>query len=222
MNTTVMQAGTQLQSNKMTQKVLLFCGILSSLLYIAMNIFIPMHFPGYSTASQTVSELSAIGAPTRHLWIWLSSIYTLLILAFGWGVWQAAPNNRPLRFVGILIFLHGIFDIFWPFAPMHLRGAEFTTTDAMHIALGIVTVLLMMLIFGFAAVAFTSKFRIFSIISIIVFIVFGTLTGLDGPRIAANLPTPWIGIWERINIGVFMLWLIVLAIVLLRAENKSV
>ena len=31
-------------------------------------------------------------------------------------------------------------------------------------------------------------------------------------RIAANLPTPWIGVWERINLGVFLLWVIVLAI----------
>lgn len=43
-------------------KVLLVCGILSSLLYVAMNVFVPMLFEGYSLASQTVSELSAIGA----------------------------------------------------------------------------------------------------------------------------------------------------------------
>ena len=221
MNTTAMQAGAQLQSNKMTQKALFFCGILSSLLYTTMNIFIPMQFPGYSVASQTVSELSAIGAPTRILWVWLSSIYTLLILAFGWGTWHVAQNNRPVRIVGVLIFVHGIIDIFWPFAPMHLRGAEFTTTDTMHIILGAVTVLLMMLIFGFGAAAFGKQFRIYSIVSIIIFIVFGTLTGLDSPRIAANLPTPWIGIWERVNIGVFMLWLIVLAIILLRRENSQ-
>ena len=41
---------------------LLLCGILSSLLYVAMNVLIPMQFEGYSVVSQTVSELSAIGA----------------------------------------------------------------------------------------------------------------------------------------------------------------
>ena len=45
--------------------------------------------------------------------------------------------------------------------------------------------------------------------------------GVDAPRIAANLPTPWIGVWERINIGVFLLWVVVLAIALLRIRETS-
>jgi hypothetical protein len=42
------------------------------------------------------------------------------------------------------------------------------------------------------------------------------LTELDGPRIAANLPTPWIGLWERTDIGAFLIWVMALATVLLR------
>ena len=49
----------------MLQKILLMCGIVSSLLYVAMNIFVAMQWDAYSSVSQTVSELSAIGAPTR-------------------------------------------------------------------------------------------------------------------------------------------------------------
>lgn len=47
----------------------------------------------------------------------------------------------------------------------------------------------------------------------------GVLTGFDGPRIAANLPTPLVGVWERVNIGVFLLWVMVLAIALLRVRD---
>jgi hypothetical protein len=43
----------------MLRKTLLACGVLSSLLYVAMNVFVPMQWPGYSSAAQTVSELSA-------------------------------------------------------------------------------------------------------------------------------------------------------------------
>ena len=32
-------------------------------------------------------------------------------------------------------------------------------------------------------------------------------------------PTPWIGLWERINISVFLLWIAVLATPLLRTPN---
>ena len=54
---------------KMLRKLFLACGVLSSLLYVAMNVFVPIQWDGYSTASQTVSELSAIGAPMRVLWL---------------------------------------------------------------------------------------------------------------------------------------------------------
>jgi hypothetical protein len=41
------------------------CGILSSLLYVAMNVFVAMQWEGYSSVSQTVSELSAIGCVSK-------------------------------------------------------------------------------------------------------------------------------------------------------------
>ena len=50
-------------------KVLIICGILSSFWYVAINVYVPMQYEGYSISSLTVSELSAIGAPTRKLWI---------------------------------------------------------------------------------------------------------------------------------------------------------
>lgn len=202
----------------MTQKLLLTCGILSSLLYAVMNVVAPMHFEGYSSAGQTVSELSAIGAPTRPAWLAWAFVYTLLFIAFGWGVRMSARQNRPLRITGSLILVYGIVSLAWPFAPMHLRGAEFSLTDAMHIALGMVTIILMILIMSYGAAAFGRRFRVYSIVSIVIYIVFGALTGIDSPRIAENLPTPWIGVWERIIIGDFLLWVVVLAILLLQAD----
>ena len=53
----------------MARKSLLVCGVLSSLLYVAMTVLVAMQWEGYSSASQTISELSAIGAPTRSLWV---------------------------------------------------------------------------------------------------------------------------------------------------------
>jgi hypothetical protein len=70
-----------------------------------------------------------------------------------------------------------------------------------------------------AAVALGARFRLYSIASLVILGVFGALTFLDAPGIAANLPTPWIGVWERINIGVFLLWIVVLAITLLRRRD---
>lgn len=201
--------------------VLLTCGIVSSLLYVAMNVFVAMQSPGYSSASQTVSELSAIGAPTRQLWMWLAIPYTLLVTAFGWGVWRSAGENRALRTAGALLLVYGALGVVWPFAPMHLRPALAagggTLSDTTHIALGIVTVVLMLLAIGAGAVAFGTRFRRYSLATLVIVFVFGFLTAVDAPAIPADRPTPWIGVWERINIGAFLLWVIALAVALLRA-----
>lgn len=198
---------------------LLICGILSSLLYAGMNVFMPMQWYGYSTASQAVSELSAIGAPTRALWVLLGTIYTLLFAAFGWGVWMSAGRNRFLRVAGAVMIAQGFIGLFWP--PMHLRGEGLTLTDRLHIVSTLATLLLMLLAMGFAAAALGTRFRLYTVAMLVIFVLFGTLTGLDGPRLAANLPTSWIGVWERINIGAFLLWVLVLAITLLRRPRAT-
>ena len=89
----------------------------------------------------------------------------------------------------------------------------------MHVAFGGVTVLVMFLAIGFGAAAFGKRFRLYSIVSGVVLIAFGSLTFVEAPRLGAGLPTPWIGLWERINIGVFLMWVVVLATVLLRAPR---
>jgi len=207
----------------MVRKLFLICGILSSLLYVAMNALIPMRWEGYSIASQTVSELSAIDAPTRPLWVPLGMVYTLLVAAFGWSIWASAAGNRRLRVVGGLLAACGVLGLFWP--PMHLRevlaaGGK-TFTDTLHIVWTVVSNLLTVLAMGFAAAALGKRFRLYSIATIVLLLAFGVLTGVDAPRVEANLPTPWIGVWERINIAAWMLWIVVLAVALLRQIPRA-
>jgi hypothetical protein len=147
-------------------------------------------------------------------------IYILLFAAFGWGVLKSAGENRRLRIAGILILLYSVINFYWP--PMQLRGNEMALTDVLHIAWAMVALLLMMLIMGFGAAALGKRFRIYTAASFAAFLVFGTLTGMEAPNLAAHLPTPRIGIWERINIGVFMLWVVVLAVVLLRKNEGAI
>ena len=207
----------------MARKYLLFCGILASLLYIAMNIFIPPLYEGYNWVTQIVSELSAVDAPTRPLWFPLGIVYTLLVAAFGWGVFKSAGQKRSLRMAGILLLLHGIVGLTW--SPMHQRevlaAGGGTFTDTWHIVMSIITVLLMFLTIGFGAAAFGKGFRFYSVATILVFIVFGILTFAEAPNVDKNLPTPFIGLWERINIAAFMVWLFVFSVILLRAEKRS-
>jgi len=207
----------------MQRRFLLYCGVLASLLYIAMNIFIPFLYEGYNWITQIVSELSAVDAPTRPLWFPLGIVYTLLIAAFGWGILKSAGKKRILRTVGVLMILHGVLGLAW--SPMHQRevlvAGGGTFSDTWHIVMSVITVLLMFFSIGFGAAAFGKGFRVYSIATILVFIVFGILTFSEAPNVDKNLPTPFIGLWERINIAAFMVWLFVFSVMLLRAEKRS-
>ena len=99
-----------------------------------------------------------------------------------------------------------------------LAAGEGSLTDAWHGILTFGGALCYLLAMGFGATAFGKRFRLYSIATMLILVVFGVLTGLDQPQLEANLPTPWMGLWERIDIFATMLWIVVLAIALLRAK----
>ena len=195
-------------------------------MYVAVSIFIPLQYPGYHFATQTVSEISAIGAPTRQLWVNWLLVYSALVLAFGVGILLVARGRtkghthgrRPLQVVGILVILNTIVGVFWP--PMHQRevlaAGGGNVSDTLHIVFTAITVLLFLLTFSFGAAAFGKGFRWYSLITLLVMLVTGILTSLQAPDMQANLPTPTIGIWERIGIAGYMIWMLVLSVMLVR------
>ncbi|MFN8513357.1 MAG: DUF998 domain-containing protein [Thermomicrobiales bacterium] len=206
--------------NGIVRKALLSCGVVSSVLYAAATFVGALRWEGYSSISQTVSELFAIDAPSRPLVVPLFLTYSVLVITFGLGVWGAARGNRALRIVGGLLVVNEARGIVGTlFAPMHLRGVAGTSSDTWHMILTVVNVLCILFIIGLGATAFGTWFRRYSLGTILLLVVFGTLAGLDGPRLAANLPTPWMGVTERINIFGYMLWVAVLAVGLWRAEG---
>ena len=205
------------------RKALVVFGIASSVLYTTMLVVVPMRWEGYSSASQTVSELSAIGAPTRPLWTALGTIWTVFYAAFGCGVvWKTGRESRALRVAGVLVVAQGLLGLLWP--PMHQRevlaaGGK-TLIDTLHIAWTIMNGVLTLAVMALAAAAFGRWFRIYSIATIALLVAAGFATSMDAPRIEANLPTPWVGVGERVNIGAWLLWCVAFSLVLLRLRER--
>jgi len=52
-------------------------------------------------------------------------------------------------------------------------------------------------------------------------LAFGGYVGMQAPKVAAQLPTPWMGIMERIGVFSPMIWVMVLAIFLLRDQKNQ-
>ncbi len=206
------------------RKALLSCGILSSLLYVGMDIFASTQWEGYNYINQAFSELTAIEAPTRSLMVFGSLIpYNLLVMAFAVGVWASAGRKHVLRIVAGLLVAHAVTGFIGGVVfPMHSRSqAAMTFTDTMHIIATMAEVLSMLLFIGFGAAAFGKWFRCYSIATILLLILGGVLAGMEGSRLAAGLPTPWMGVTERINIYATMLWIAALASALLHGQSDN-
>lgn len=211
--------GTLTESRKNNlKKVLLICGILASIIYVATDIIAGTLYVGYSFTSQAVSELFAIGAPTSSLVVPLFTVSSLLLVPFAFGVWKsaaaAASGNRALRIMALMIIGNAVTSlVLWNFFPMHMRGAEMTFTDTMHVILAINPFVPLTVVLGI--VAFRNWFRFYSIGTILMMIVLSILGFMYVNEFAAQQPTQWVGLYERISQYGTMLWVAVLAIVLL-------
>jgi hypothetical protein len=211
----------------MVRKILLGCGIVSSVLYVVTDVLGTLRYEGYSYADQEFSELTAQGAPTRPLMVALNGIpYTLLVAAFAVGVWASAGPKRAARITGAMLLGYAAFGfaggVLFPMRPREaLAAGEGTLRNAMHIPATAVMSLFIVLAMGFGATLLGKRFRYYSYGTIALLIVFGVLTSLQAGQMVANQPTPWMGLTERINIYATMLWVAVLAIGLLRAQKSE-
>jgi hypothetical protein len=210
-----------MRSHGIIQDLLLLAGLLSSIVYVTTDLLCGLRYPGYSFTNQVISELSAIGAPTTALWAKLLQIFAVLFAAFTIGVVRESSGNRRLRLTGWLLLAFVLSGPLWSFVPMHQRGDVFTGTDAGHIALGGVFVLLITAVITVGAGALGRRFRVFSQILVAVAVISGVGTFAYVPRMINQLPTPWVGTVERIHLYAFYLWIGVLAVALLRRQGRD-
>jgi len=203
---------------------LLAGGLLYPVLCVVFNdVVAATLYPGYSRTAQAISELSATAAPSRPVLVATVPFFTVLVMAFGLGVWRVAAGNRALRVTGAILMAHGATFPVWLFAPMTSReqmGSAMPANDVAHIVLSAFAVLLILLQVGAGAVALGKRFRVFSIVSGITIVVFGALTGIEAPNVARG-DTPWMGLYERISYDAWLTWMAVLAVALLRRTRGA-
>ncbi|MHB1297882.1 MAG: DUF998 domain-containing protein [Gemmatimonadaceae bacterium] len=206
----------------MRRRLLLMCGALSPLLYAFADALAGSRWAGYSFRDQTISELGAIGAPTKALFSALLIPTYLLLVAFGVGVWQSAAGRRRVRVVGGLIVVLGALALtVGQFAAMRTRGSEQGLAGALHLAEGMVAMVILLTAMSFAGVAFSRNFRGYTIITIVIVLAFGGWSAMDIPQVEAGIATPWVGVKERIFWYSYQLWFVVLAAVLLRERTRE-
>jgi len=217
MDTSVSQVTTVL-------KALLVCGIVASVLRFATDMLVGTLWKGYSFVSQSISELSAIGAPTRSLIVSTEIIWGVLMIAFGLGVWRMSGQSVALRVTAGLLIGNAVVTLvvagFLPARYGETGSANTSTANVVVMALGVVFYLLAMV---FGAAAFHGWFRVFSIAILLAYVIL-TVVGLLVPRGATPSGEPMMttGLQERTMMYSYLLWVAVLAVVLLKSASESV
>jgi hypothetical membrane protein len=196
------------------RKALLVCGIIGPLCYVSIDVLAAVRYRGYHRfASQALSELSAVGSPTKSLADPLMIAFALLLGAFGVGVWQAA-RQRALRRIGGLLIGIAILCLVWP--SMYVRGTGGLSRDLPHMVIGATV---FGLVVGVLAVGSSLEGRWFPLYTrgtLLLVVVAGGLSTYQAIRLELGQTTPWIGIGERIGLGTALLWIMALAVRLIR------
>ena len=121
------------------------CGIISLLSYTAMVIFSPLAYPGYNWMSMAVSELSAVGAPSKELAGQLNALFGPCALVSVMAVCVAIAGSKTKLFrVGIYLFvaMEWCCNVGYECFPWTSSGNEVSFQNVMHIAVTAAVVVL--------------------------------------------------------------------------------
>ncbi|MFN8573068.1 MAG: DUF998 domain-containing protein [Gemmatimonadaceae bacterium] len=203
-----------------SQRLLLTCGVLAAVGYVGTDICASALYPGYSYSGQAVSELFAIGAPTSPWVVPLLTLWSLCLLAFALGVWRAAGSRRLIRALALMFAGSAVIGLLlWNAFPMHMRGAQRSFTDTMHLILAANPFVLLSLIL--AIIAFRGAFRVYSVISVLMMLVPAVAAFSFAPALDMNQPTPWLGATERLAQYAYEAWQVVLSLSFLRTTGRT-
>jgi len=220
-------SGTVVQPNvrradRLATHILVACGVTSSILYVAgIDLVAAVLYPDYhGYTSQMVSELMAVGAPTRSLLVWLFLAYNLLVFAFALGIWVSPRERRMTRLTAAALAGYGVLSTAGLFlAPMDLRGTVASQRDGLHIAVTFAMSVFIVASMACGAFVHGQTFRLYSFGTIAAVVVFGALAGFLASPMPG--PTPGLGLAERVNIYLTMLWFLVFALLFYGDGNEA-
>lgn len=134
-----MSAGSPVRQSDRIFHICGVLGIVSLASYTAAVVFAPLAYPGYDWMSQAVSDLSAMGAPSRELWNRLAFFHAPCGLACATATAIYVARNRawsPLFRTGIYLFalMNWLSAVGYQLFPLAEAGKEITGFSSfMHV-----------------------------------------------------------------------------------------
>jgi hypothetical protein len=193
-------------------------GLLAASLY-TIGVFLGgLLWSNYSHVSQPISELLMDGAPNLSILLPIFTLYNLLLISFSVTIYRHG-ENRLIKAAGILLFFVGFSGIMMNIFPQDPVNTYLTFPGLMHLVFaGLAAVGSILSIFlgglGFNRATQDKKFKLLSITLGLIVIVFGGLT----PIAISKFPMHF-GVFERITIFSFIVWLAIFSYRIYKSET---
>jgi hypothetical protein len=200
----------------MKHRYFFLSGTAATVVYVVAVILGGFLRPGYSHVTQAVSELLEAGAPNTAVLDPLFLLYNLLTVPFAAGVFllgRESREHRPLATAAAMVLLlEAVAGFVTVFFPQDVPGTPFTITGSLHIGLAgissLTTMAAMLLVaLWFRRTRLVCGFALYSLLSLVVVFVTG---GVAAATTALNVPVN--GLAERITIGGFLQWMLVVGL----------
>jgi hypothetical membrane protein len=198
-------------------------GMVAPIIYVFHVVYGGLLWAGYSHIRQPISDLSATGAPDRDLLQGILYIYGILLVIFTIYafLYFKKSDNKTIKVAMAIFITAQIVSISYGFFPEDLSGAEATFTGTMHLVVTGLIVPLTILTPFVSGIAFRKieGFRSLSLYSYITTAIIFFVGGLTVILMANKSEV--FGLFERINIGSYQLWIFIFALKLFRRKYRN-
>ena len=201
-------------------KIFAAAAIIAPVLYVCFVMLGGLLTPHYSPFTQTISTLIQSGAPYKAFLDTGFTLSSFCLTLFGYGLFELGRkrNNRSKAVTGFLLMLGGVGGVIMLLFSKDADFSVLTVTGFMHhFIVGILTVIaLVSILFAELAEIHDGRFRRYSNISLILMFAFAVITVVAGfSRVSL------VGLFERITIILYLQWLMVMAVVVLKHGAKE-
>lgn len=183
-----------------------YAGIAGVIIYIGTVVFGGMIYPGYSHIAYDISQLTSTLSPVSTVMNPLFFLYNLLVSLFGVGLYKESKNIWSKVAAGFIVTI-GLLGATVLLFPINTRGTEVTLTGVVHISLVSVISLFTVI----ANVLFWRSNKYNDVFISRVSLITGCAFLISGPLAALYVMSPYAGLFERIPIGIFLTWIVLIS-----------
>jgi hypothetical membrane protein len=207
----------------MLKKIYPIFGLLAPIFYLSAVIAGGLIIPGYSHTYNTISEITAANQPFRPGLTSLFLGYNLMLFFFAVGglLFFKLRRQTLTRIVFTLLILSALLGAALLIFPQDARDMPMTLAGRIHIILAGITApatIACTVLLGLAAKN-EPGFSQFSIFSMIMGAFILATGGLTAASIAQD--SPFGGLFERMTIGAFILWVFATALTILSSRSSA-